>query len=182
MGTFRRLYRAFYKHVVCRNSSIKYGKKIGVNFNGNAYAYGNIIWGTEPWLITLGNNVHLTDGVKFLTHEGAVLVYQSEIPDLEVSKPIIIKDNVFVGNNVLILPGVTIGNNVVIGAGAIVSKDIPDDSLAVGCPARVIKTNSEFLEKLKAQSTHLGNLPAEAKDIALRKYHGFKGNTKGIYF
>ena len=48
-------------------------------------------------------------------------------------------DDVWIGANVTILPGVTIGNNVVIGAGAVVNKDIPDNSLAVGVPARVIK-------------------------------------------
>ncbi|WP_299523563.1 sugar O-acetyltransferase [uncultured Methanobrevibacter sp.] len=53
--------------------------------------------------------------------------------------PITIGDDVWIGGNVTILPGVTIGNNVVIGAGAVVSKDIPDNSLAVGVPARVIK-------------------------------------------
>lgn len=50
-----------------------------------------------------------------------------------------IGDDVWLGANVTILPGVRIGNNVVIGAGAVVTRDIPDDSLAVGVPARVIK-------------------------------------------
>ena len=101
---------------------------------------------------------------------------------MEVSKPITIGDNIFTGNNVLLLPGVKIGNNVVIGASAIVTKSIPDNSLAVGCPAKVIKSIDQFLEKLKNESTHLGNLPPEQKDIALRKYHNYKGNTKRIYF
>lgn len=144
--------------------------------------YGHVVWGTEPWLITIGNNVHITDGVKFLTHEGGVLVFQKDIPDLEVSKPIRIGNNVFIGNNVLLLPGVELGDNIVIGAGSIVTKNIPNNSLAVGCPAKVIKTYDEFLSKLKNESTHLGNLPAEEKDIALRKFHKYEGNTKGIYF
>ena len=59
---------------------------------------------------------------------------------LGVAKPVSIGDDVWVGGNVTILPGVKIGNNVVIGAGAVVTKDIPDDSLAVGVPAKVIKT------------------------------------------
>lgn len=182
MIKLRRIYRAFYKYIICNGHPIKYAKKIGVNINGSVKVYGNIVWGTEPWLITLGNNVHITDGVKFLTHEGAVLIFQKDIPDLEVSKPITIGDNVFIGNNVLLLPGVEIGNNVVIGAGAIVTKNVPDNSLAVGCPAKVIRNIDQFLEKLKNESTHLGDLPPEQKDIALRKYHNYKGDTKGIYF
>ena len=50
-----------------------------------------------------------------------------------------IGNDVWVGANVTILPGVTIGDNVVIGAGAVVTKDIPDNSLALGVPARVVK-------------------------------------------
>jgi maltose O-acetyltransferase len=53
---------------------------------------------------------------------------------------------VWIGANVTILPGVTIGNNVVIGAGAVVTKDIPDNSLAVGVPARVIKEIENDIE------------------------------------
>ena len=45
----------------------------------------------------------------------------------------------WIGGNVTILPGITIGNNVVIGAGAVVTKDIPDNSLALGVPAKVVR-------------------------------------------
>ena len=45
----------------------------------------------------------------------------------------------WLGGNVTVLPGVTIGNNVVVGAGAVVTKDIPDNSLALGVPAKVVR-------------------------------------------
>ena len=51
-----------------------------------------------------------------------------------------IGDNVTLGVNVTIIGGITIGNNVIIGAGSVVVKDIPDNSVAVGNPARVIRT------------------------------------------
>ena len=70
----------------------------------------------------------------------------------------------------------------IIGAGAVVSKDIPDNSVAVGVPARVIKTADEYLEKLKKESLHLGHLVGEEKDRALMKHFGYTGNSKGIYF
>ena len=129
----------------------------------------------------MGNNVHITDGVKFITHDGGTLLYRKDIPDLEITKPITIGNDVYIGNNVIILPGVTIGNNVVIGAGAIVSRDIPDNSLAVGVPAKVIKTADDYLEKLKKESIHLGHLKGQEKDKALMKYYNYKGNSKGIY-
>ena len=61
---------------------------------------------------------------------------------LESAKPITIKKDVWIGGNVVILPGVTIGENSVIGAGSVVTKDIPDNSVAVGNPARVIRSNN----------------------------------------
>lgn len=59
---------------------------------------------------------------------------------LATSALVTIGDDVWIGANVTILPGVTIGDNVVIGAGAVVSRDIPSNSLALGVPARVVKT------------------------------------------
>lgn len=161
----------------------KYIDKVGVNFKkGTVHIYGKVLWGSEPWLITLGSNVHITNGVKFITHDGGTLLFRDQVPDLEITKPIVVGDNVYFGNNVIVLPGVTIGNNVVIGAGAVVSKDIPDNSVSVGVPARVIKTADEYLEKLKKESLHLGHLKGQEKDCALMEYYGYKGNSKGIYF
>jgi acetyltransferase-like isoleucine patch superfamily enzyme len=93
------------------------------------------------------------------------------VPDLEITKPISLGDDVYVGNNVLILPGVTIGNNVIIGSGAIVSNDIPDNSVAVGVPARVIKTADDYFKKIQKESLHLGHLKGREKDEALKKYY-----------
>ena len=62
-----------------------------------------------------------------------------------------------------------------------VTRDIPDNSVVVGVPALVIKTTSEYLEKLKKESLHLGHLKGREKDRALMHYYGYKGNSKGIY-
>lgn len=110
------------------------------------------------------------------------LVYRKQIPDLEITKPIVIGNDVYIGNNVIILPGVTVGNNVIIGAGAVVSNDIPDNSVAVGVPARVIKSADDYLKKIKRESLHLGYLKDKEKDQALMKYFGYSGASKGIYF
>lgn len=150
--------------------------------NSDVHLYGQVAWGSEPWIITLGSNVHITDGVRFLTHDGGTLLFRHRVPDLEITKPICVGDNVYIGNNVILLPGVTIGNNVIIGAGAVVSRSIPDNSLAVGVPARVIKTTDEYFDKIQNESLHLGHLTGEEKDKALRSYYGYEGNSKGIYF
>lgn len=65
---------------------------------------------------------------------------------LAQAKPIHIGNDVWMGGNVTILPGVTIGNNVVIAAGAVVSKDVPDNSLVAGVPAKVIRPLDNNIE------------------------------------
>ena len=181
--SFRRLLSKIKGKYLHKFNPIKYAECVGVNYpKGDLHLYGNVNWGTEPWIITLGSNVHITDGVKFITHDGGTLLYRHIIPDLEITKPISVGSDVYIGNNVIILPGVKIGNNVVVGAGAIVSKDIPDNSVAVGVPARVIKSADEYFEKLQKESLHLGHLKGEEKDKALKKHYGYTGSSKGIYF
>lgn len=169
--------------VYYRRHPISFAKKIGVNFPDNElHLYGNVVWGTEPWIINMGKNIHITDGVKFITHDGGTLLYRHLVPDLEITRPITLGNNVYIGNNAIILPGVNIGNNVVIGAGAVVSKSIPDNSVAVGVPARVIKSADEYFKKLQRESLHLGHLTGKSKDIALKEYYGYTGDSDGIFF
>ncbi|MBE6903281.1 MAG: acyltransferase [Ruminococcaceae bacterium] len=178
----RSIYRMLYKKIVGALKPIKYAQKVGVNIKGRLYIYGRVEWSTEPWIITVGDNVHITNGVKFITHDGGTLLYRHKVPDLEITKPITVGNDVYFGNDVIVLPGVTIGNNVIIGAGAVVTKDIPDNSVAVGVPAKVIKSADEYFEKLQKESLHLGHLKGEEKDLALKKHFGYTGNSKGIFF
>lgn len=62
---------------------------------------------------------------------------------MQYARPISVGNNVWIGDNVTVLPGITIGNNVTIGAGSVVTRDIPDNTLAVGNPCRVIKSIDE---------------------------------------
>lgn len=177
------LIKDLYKLILSKVNPLKYARKVGVNFcDGELHIYGRVFWSTEPWIITLGKNVHITNGVKFITHDGGTLLFRNEIPDLEITKPITVGNDVYIGNDVIILPGVSIGNRVIIGAGSVVSRDIPDNSVAVGVPAKVIKTADDYLEKIKRESLKVGNLVGEEKDKALKKIYGYKGNSKGIYF
>lgn len=178
----RKIYRFLYQTIVGKLKPVKFAKKIGVNMGENIHIYGKVSWGSEPWIITIGSNIYITDGVRFITHDGGTLLYRDQVPDLELTKPIRIGNNVYIGNNVILLPGVTIGCNVIIGAGAVVTKDIPDNSVAVGVPARVIKSADEYLIKAKKESLHLGHLKYEQKDAALKKYYNYNGDSKGIYF
>lgn len=151
----------------------KYARKIGVNIGNNPHFYGKIFWGTEPWLITLGDNVYITNQCKFINHDGGTLIFRDIIPDLEITKPIVIGNNVYIGEETVFLPGVKIGTNVVIGARSVVTRDIPCNSVAAGVPCKVIKSRDEYLEKIKKESLHLGHLKGKEKDEALKKYYGY---------
>lgn len=153
-----------------------------MNFpKGGLHLYGDVNWGTEPWLITIGQNVHITARVQFITHDGGTLVYRRLYPDLEVTRPISVGNDVYIGNDAKLMPGVKVGNNVIIVAGSIVTKDVPDNSVVAGVPAKFIKTSDEYLEKLQRESLGLGHLSREEKDRALMKHFGYEGNSKGIY-
>lgn len=149
-----------------------YAKKIGVKMGENVEIYGNPfnMFGTEPWCITLGNNVHITRDVLFITHDGGTLLYRHIIPDLEITAPITIGNNVYIGVRSIIMPGVKVGDNCIIAAGSIVTKEVPNNSVVGGIPAKFIKTTNEYFEGIKKRSLHLGNLKGKAKDTALKKH------------
>jgi len=98
----------------------------------------------EPLLLEIGEHVVVADGVRFITHDGGVWVFWDEHPELDNYGKIIIGNNVFIGMNSIILPNTTIGNNCVIGAGSVVRGKIPDDSVLMGNPAKVIMKTSLY--------------------------------------
>ena len=108
-------------------------------------------FGSEPYLVSLGNHVHVGAHVEFITHDGGVWVLREMTGDnkLDHIASIKIGNNVFIGNDAMIMPGVTIGDNVVIGAKALVTKDVPSNTVWGGVPARQIKTICEYKEKVR---------------------------------
>lgn len=116
------------------------GAHIGENFSN----YARIDVG-HAYLLTVGNNVTLSD-CRILLHDASTktALGYSRIGRVEIG------DNTFVGADAIILPNVKIGSNCIIGAGSIVNRDIPNGSVAVGNPARVIGTYDEFVNRNKA--------------------------------
>ncbi len=91
--------------------------------------------------VKFGKNVFIGPNCRFYTAEHPLDV-NVRIQGLEYAKPITIGDNVWIGGSVTILAGVTIGSNTVIGAGSVVTKDLPDNVVAVGNPCKIIKNLS----------------------------------------
>ena len=115
----------------------------------NCEIFPDVEFGSEPYLIEIGDNVRITNGVRFVTHDGGVWVLRNlGIKNIDVFGKIIIGNNVHIGWNAIIMPNVRIGNNCVIGAGAVVTHNIPDNSIAVGVPARVIESIAEYQNKV----------------------------------
>ena len=95
--------------------------------------------------------------VTFVTHDGGTWAFRDNKRYADVIKygKIYVREHTFIGTGVIIMPGVTIGKRCVIGAGAVVTRDIPDNSVAVGVPAKVISTTEQYAEKcLKEQKTY----------------------------
>lgn len=132
------------------DTKIWVARKRGVKIGKNCILYNNINFGSEPYLISIGNHCTITADVTFITHDGGTWILR-ENKDFLGSKfgKIIISDNCFIGIRSIIMPNVTIGKNSVIGAGSIVTKSIPDNCVYAGNPASYICSYEEYKNKCK---------------------------------
>ena len=108
---------------------IRVGKRFFANFNLTVLDEARVTIGDDCFIgpnVSIYTACHSTDPVERNTRR-------------EWAEPVTIGDNVWIGGSVTILPGVTIGSNVTIGAGSVVTRDIPDNVVAVGNPCKVIK-------------------------------------------
>jgi acetyltransferase-like isoleucine patch superfamily enzyme len=138
-------------------------------------------FGSEPYLVSLGNHVTVSDGVQFITHDGGVWVFREEFPEIDVFGPIVVGNNVFLGFGVAILPGVQIGNDVVVGARSLVTRSIPSGVVAAGIPARVVRSIEEYKVRSLAKASHFRNQPFAEKRRRLLEMFGpqIKASQRG---
>ena len=137
--------RAIYKAKTMDN--IAYARNLGVTLGENCRIYTRR-WGTEPWLISVGNKVTITNGVRFINHDGSTWLISDERGRRQLFRKISIGNNVFIGMDSIILPGVKIEDNVIVAAGSVVTKSIPENSVVGGNPARIITEFSTYRDRV----------------------------------
>lgn len=138
-----------------------YGKS---NLGKNVSIVGQANFGSEPYLITIGDNTTISFDCAFVTHDAATRVIRNlpdGNPETVIYGPINIGQNCFIGCRSVILPGVTIGDNCIIGAGSIVNKDIPSNSVAAGAPCKIICSIDEYRKKHESEFLYMVSLPQQ---------------------
>lgn len=114
-------------------ANISIGK--GVTFNDGVYISGHDA-------VVIGDHVSLSAGCKIITaYLDSARLDQKEMHDIHLCSPVYVGNFTQIGAGAIILPGVRIGSKVIVGAGAVVAKNVPDNSVVVGVPARPIKDN-----------------------------------------
>lgn len=144
-----------------------YRNHLGVKIGKNIRLTGIPTWSSEPYLIEIGDNVTITQNVVFHTHDGGVGLFRKELPGINIFGKIIIGNNVFVGSNSIFMPGVTVGNNVVIAAGSIITKDVPDNVVIGGIPAKIIKCIDDYRVKALKNAIYVFETNPEKRKIEI---------------
>jgi len=128
-------------------SNIDYARYVGVIIGENCRVYTKD-FGSEPWLIKIGNKVTVTNGVRFINHDGSTWLFEDERGRRQLFRKIEIGNNVFLGMNAIIMPGVKIGDNSIVAAGSIVTKSVPSGYVVGGNPAKIITDYATYEKRV----------------------------------
>lgn len=153
MGFFHKLWSQRWRLTYLiryRGDKVAYLRSLGVRIGKGVSIYTTINeFGTEPWLIEIGNNVTIAGGVRFINHDGASRLFRDQIPNMNPFGnrfgKIFVHHNSFIGHSSLILPDVEIGPHSVVGAGSVVTKSVPPKTVVAGNPARFLFSIEEYI-------------------------------------
>jgi|SaaInl8_135m_RNA_FD_contig_51_1435805_length_3175_multi_11_in_0_out_0_2 L-malate glycosyltransferase len=153
-----RLLKRLYKLSLSDEQLLKRLKEKGLKIGLDCRIY-TLNFGSEPYLINIGNHTTVSNDVQFVTHDGGVWVFRENEIDIELVAPIKIGSNVFIGTGSIILPNTIIEDNVIVGAGSIVKGTLENGYIYAGVIAKKIKTIEEYrisidkhLDKTKTKS------------------------------
>lgn len=144
MQLFKRITRFYWKVLASPKSHARHvGVTIGKNCRISTHN-----WPSEGYLITIGDNVAITDGVAIHTHGGGRTVREDH-PSFDCFGKVVIEDWAYIGAYSQIMPGVTIGKGALVAGGSIVTKSVAPHTVVGGNPARYICTTEEYYEQNK---------------------------------
>lgn len=146
---------------------IRYFRNAGIQIGTNCHIYSNIKT-TESYLITIGSNTTISNGVQLITHDNSL--EKLNIGYSDSFGKITIGSNCFIGARCLLLYGCEIGDNTIVAAGSVVTKSFPPGSVVGGAPAKLITTIDLYRAKvLKKCNISIEGLNAnEKKDLILK--------------
>lgn len=137
----------------------EYLKKIGLfHCQGEHCFFVPYNYGTEPYLLSFGDNVFVASDVRFVNHDVTAKMFQYMDPEGKHTSrvgPIEVGSNVFIGAGATILYDVHIGDRVIVAAGALVNRDLPSGGIYAGVPAKRVGSFDEYLEKSRAYSSQV---------------------------
>jgi len=162
-----------------RLNPVNYGRRLGVRIGEGCHFLGasEPMFGSEPYLIKIGNNVTLSRGCDFITHDGGVRQFRKIQPDIDVMGTVVIDDDVFVGPNVVFLPDTHLGERCVVGAGSVVKGHFPADSYIAGNPARRTGSVQEYLDRVQKQLVPTSHMNSNEKRVFLENLFWHKGKS-----
>lgn len=162
--------RIIYRHKSTSELYVQWLRKCGVRIGTHVHFYTP--WSINidvqrPWMIQIGNNVHITAGCSILQHDYSWSIIQKKTGHVYGScGPVVIGDNVFIGQHSIILKDTHIGDNVIIGAGSVVKGELDSNAVYAGVPAKKICTLDEFITKrAKAQLQEAVCLVIQYKEV-----------------
>lgn len=153
-------------------SANRFAELRGVQFGKDCF-FRTKNFGSEPYLIKMGNNVRTSTEVNFITHDGGLYVLRhlyNEYKKADYFQPIIIGNNVTIGLRSTVLYGTNVGDNVIIGSGSVVKGELKSNSVYAGIPARYICSIEEYVEKNKEKFLYTKHLSSDEKKPILLEY------------
>jgi acetyltransferase-like isoleucine patch superfamily enzyme len=142
-------------------------KKNGVKIGDDCNIYSDLIT-SESYLITIKNNVTISNDVQFITHDNSICKVIPEYTD--VFGEIVIGNNCFIGARTIILPGVTLADNIIVGSGSVVTKSFHEEGVIVaGNPAKIIGNIKTYTTKINDYGLNVSGLTDLEKKSLLSK-------------